>query len=45
MAAERPTSHKAAAETLGDAHYLAYCLAQACRLLIALMAKRWPFLS
>lgn len=44
-AARRPTSHAHAADTLGDAPFVAYALVQSFKLFIALVAKRWPHLS
>lgn len=35
-------SHAHANQALADAPYLAYCLVQACKLLTALICKRWP---
>lgn len=39
---ERPTSHAHAAATMEPTPYLAYCLTQACKLLIKLVEKKWP---
>jgi hypothetical protein len=35
-------SHAHAAEKLGDAPFLAYCLIQGFKLTISLLGKRWP---
>lgn len=35
-------SHAHAAQTLDDVPFLAYCLVQAAKLFVALIAKRWP---
>lgn len=44
ITSQRPRSHSHAAATLADAPYVAYCLAEAAKLLLALLAKRWPWL-
>ena len=38
----RPSSHAHAAAALGDVSYLVYCLAQAAKLFLKMVAKRWP---
>ena len=43
--ADRPTSHAHAEATLSDAEWLAYVTVQACRLVISLIARRWPHLG
>lgn len=42
QAPERIQSHAHAAQTLSDVGYLAYIIAQAAKLTLALLAKRWP---
>lgn len=38
----RPKSDAHAAQTLPDAPYIAYCLVQGFKLIMALIRKRWP---
>ena len=40
--AERIQSHAHAERKLADTPYLAYCLVQAAKLFLSLVAKRWP---
>ena len=39
---ERIQSHAHADAKLADAPYLAYCLAQAAKLFLSLIGRRWP---
>lgn len=39
---DKPRSEAHANQCLADAPYIAYAIAQACKLLISLLGKRWP---
>jgi hypothetical protein len=42
---DRPRSDAHAVSTLGDAPFIAYCLIQGFKLIMALFRKRWPELA